>query len=41
MTWAWASPTRWLAPCLAGARQVECTINGIGERAGKPRWKKL
>ena len=21
-------------PCRAGARQVECTINGIGERAG-------
>jgi 2-isopropylmalate synthase len=23
-----------LAACLAGARQVECTLNGIGERAG-------
>ena len=23
-----------LAGCEAGARQVECTINGIGERAG-------
>ncbi len=23
-----------LAGVLAGARQVECTINGIGERAG-------
>ena len=23
-----------------GARQVECTINGIGERAGNARWKK-
>jgi 2-isopropylmalate synthase len=23
-----------LAACLAGARQVECTVNGIGERAG-------
>ncbi|MCK7523998.1 MAG: hypothetical protein MZV64_43415 [Ignavibacteriales bacterium] len=30
-----ASPwrTRW-PPCGAGVRQVECTINGIGERAG-------
>ena len=26
-------PTRW-PPCRPGARQVECTINGIGERAG-------
>ena len=32
-TWAWPSPTAWPA-CEAGARQVECTINGIGERAG-------
>ena len=32
-TSAWPSPTRW-PPCTAGARQVECTINGIGERAG-------
>ena len=23
-----------LSACLAGARQVECTVNGIGERAG-------
>ena len=32
-TSAWRSPTRWRA-VEAGARQVECTINGIGERAG-------
>ena len=32
-TWAWPWPTRW-PRCTAGARQVECTINGIGERAG-------
>ena len=32
-TSAWPSPTRW-PRCSAGARQVECTINGIGERAG-------
>ena len=32
-TWAWRSPTRSPA-CEAGARQVECAINGIGERAG-------
>jgi len=25
-----------LAAVAAGARQVECTINGIGERAGTP-----
>ena len=31
--WAWRSPIRWPAS-RAGARQVECTINGIGERAG-------
>ena len=32
-TSAWRSPTR--SPgSLAGARQVECAINGIGERAG-------
>ena len=32
-TWAWRSRTR--SPrCRAGARQIECTINGIGERAG-------
>ena len=31
--WAWPWPTRW-PPSQAGARQVECTINGIGERAG-------
>ena len=23
-----------------GARQIECTINGIGERAGNTHWKK-
>ena len=32
-TWAWPSPTPSRAS-LAGARQVECAINGIGERAG-------
>ena len=32
-TSAWPWPTRSPASC-AGARQVECTINGIGERAG-------
>jgi 2-isopropylmalate synthase len=26
--------TRLLCFCCAGARQIECTINGIGERAG-------
>ena len=31
--WAWPWPTRW-PPSQAGARQIECTINGIGERAG-------
>ena len=31
--WAWRPPTR-LAAVEAGARQVECTINGLGERAG-------
>ena len=30
---AWRSPIRSPA-CRAGARQIECTINGIGERAG-------
>ena len=30
---AWPWPTPW-PPFEAGARQVECTINGIGERAG-------
>ena len=30
---AWRSPIRWPA-CIGGARQIECTINGIGERAG-------
>ena len=30
---AWRSPTPWRR-VQAGARQVECTINGIGERAG-------
>ena len=32
-TWGW----RWPIPspaCAGGARQIECTINGIGERAG-------
>ena len=28
-----------LAAVPAGARQVECTINGIGERTGNARWK--
>jgi 2-isopropylmalate synthase len=32
-TSAWRSPTS-LAAVMAGARQVECTINGLGERAG-------
>ena len=32
-TSAWPSPTRWRR-WAAGARQIECTINGIGERAG-------
>ena len=32
-TSAWRSPTR-SPPSGAGVRQVECTINGIGERAG-------
>ena len=31
--WAWRWPIRW-PRVLAGARQVECTINGLGERAG-------
>ena len=31
--WVWPWPIRWPASS-AGARQVECTINGIGERAG-------
>ncbi len=30
---AWRWPIRWPA-CSAGIRQIECTINGIGERAG-------
>ena len=29
-----------LAAIQEGARQVECTINGIGERAGTPRWRR-
>jgi 2-isopropylmalate synthase len=29
-----------LAALDAGARQVECTINGIGERAGNARSKR-
>ena len=28
------------AGVLAGARQVECAINGIGERAGNARWRR-
>ena len=32
-TWAWRSPTAWRRSA-AGARQVECTLTGIGERAG-------
>ena len=32
-TWGWRSPTPTPA-LLAGARQVECAVNGIGERAG-------
>ena len=32
-TWGWRWPTPSPA-CVAGARQVECAINGIGERAG-------
>ena len=32
-TSAWRWPTAW-PRCDAGARQIECTINGIGERAG-------
>ena len=28
-----------LAAIAAGVRQVECTINGIGERQETPRWK--
>ena len=30
-----------LAAVKAGARQVECTINGIGERAGNASLKRL
>src|SRR3569623_1595281 len=33
MTSAWRWPIPWPA-CGAGARQIECTINGLGERAG-------
>jgi 2-isopropylmalate synthase len=29
-----------LSGIRAGATQVECTVNGIGERAATPRWKK-
>ena len=29
-----------IAAVQAGARQIECTINGIGERAGTRRWKR-
>ena len=34
-TMAWPWPIRW--PHRGGARQVECSINGIGERAGNRR----
>ena len=30
-----------LSAIIAGARQVECTINGIGERAGNAALEKL
>ncbi len=30
-----------LSAVKAGARQIECTINGLGERAGNPLLKKL
>ena len=33
MIWAWRWPIRWPA-CWPARGQVECTINGIGERAG-------
>jgi 2-isopropylmalate synthase len=29
-----------IAAVQNGARQVECTVNGIGERAATPRWKR-
>lgn len=29
-----------LAGIMAGARQVECAVNGIGERAGTLRWRR-
>ena len=29
-----------IAGIIAGARQIECTINGLGERAGNTSWKK-
>src|SRR6266851_9377309 len=29
-----------LAAIRAGVRQIECTINGIADAAGTPRWKK-
>ena len=32
-TWAWRRPMRWRRSRTA-PRQIECTINGIGERAG-------
>ena len=39
-TSAWRSPTR--SPrCEAGARQVECTVNGIGERAGNTSMEEI
>lgn len=30
-----------LAACLAGARQIECTVNGIGERAGNAAMEEI
>jgi len=38
--WDWRWPTRW-PPSKNGARQVECTINGIGERAGNAALEEL
>ena len=32
MIWAWQQRIPW--PQLQGARQIECTINGLGEQAG-------
>ena len=33
MTWGWRSQTAWRR-CAPAPRQIECTVNGIGERAG-------